>query len=82
MPGSPANHANEETRQAILAMPTITIDEGADTLLWLATAEEPARSTGGYWHRRAPRVANPLADDPTVVERFHAETQKLIAAAN
>ena len=76
-----ANHANEATRKAILEMPMITADEGADTLLWRATAEEPARSTGGYWDRRAPRAANPLADDPAVVERFHAETEKLIAAA-
>ena len=77
-----ANHGDEETRKAILQMPMITMDEGADTLLWLATAEEPGNSTGGYWDQRAPRVANPLADDPAVVERFHAETEKLIASAS
>jgi NAD(P)-dependent dehydrogenase (short-subunit alcohol dehydrogenase family) len=30
-------------------------DQGADTILWLGAAEEPARSTGGFWHDRRRR---------------------------
>ena len=30
-------------------------EEGADTIVWLASAEEPARSTGVLWHDRRPR---------------------------
>ena len=77
-----ASHGDDTTREAILAMPMISAEEGADTLVWLATAEEPGQSTGGYWDRRAPRPANPLADDPDIVERFHEETERLIASVS
>ena len=30
-------------------------DQAADTIVWLATAEEPAGHPGGFWHDRAPR---------------------------
>lgn len=55
---------------------------GADTLLWLATAPEPGRSSGGYWYRRAPRVANPVVDDAAFVARFWAESERLVARVN
>ncbi len=29
--------------------------EGADTIIWLASAEEPERSSGGFWHDRRVR---------------------------
>ena len=29
--------------------------EGADTIVWLGAAEEPARSSGGFWHDRRRR---------------------------
>lgn len=32
-----------------------TAEEGADTIVWLAAAEEPARSTGRFWLDRRPR---------------------------
>lgn len=52
---------------------------GADTLLWLATAEEPGRSSGGYWYCRAPRVPNPLINDEAFIERFWAESERLVS---
>ncbi|HSO98756.1 MAG TPA: SDR family NAD(P)-dependent oxidoreductase [Solirubrobacteraceae bacterium] len=30
-------------------------DQGADTIVWLGAAEEPARTTGGFWHDRRRR---------------------------
>jgi NAD(P)-dependent dehydrogenase (short-subunit alcohol dehydrogenase family) len=30
-------------------------DEGADTIVWLGAAAEPARTTGLFWHDRRPR---------------------------
>jgi NAD(P)-dependent dehydrogenase (short-subunit alcohol dehydrogenase family) len=30
-------------------------EQGADTILWLGAADEPARSTGGFWHDRRTR---------------------------
>lgn len=32
-----------------------TAQQGADTIVWLAAAAEPAASTGGFWHDRRPR---------------------------
>lgn len=32
-----------------------TPEQGADTIIWLAAAAEPARSTGGFWHDRRRR---------------------------
>lgn len=32
-----------------------TAAEGADTIVWLASAAEPAESSGLFWHDRAPR---------------------------
>lgn len=33
-------------------------DEGADTVVWLASAPEGTRETGLFWHDRAPRPAH------------------------
>jgi NAD(P)-dependent dehydrogenase (short-subunit alcohol dehydrogenase family) len=30
-----------------------TVEQGADTIVWLAAAEEPSRSTGSFWFDRA-----------------------------
>jgi NAD(P)-dependent dehydrogenase (short-subunit alcohol dehydrogenase family) len=39
-----------------LARPLLrTPEQGADTIVWLASAAEPARSTGGFWHDRRRR---------------------------
>ncbi|MEM6962921.1 MAG: SDR family NAD(P)-dependent oxidoreductase [Myxococcota bacterium] len=35
-----------------------TAEEGADTVLFLLATSEPARSTGQFWHDRAPRPAH------------------------
>jgi dehydrogenase/reductase SDR family protein 12 len=35
-----------------------TADEGADTMVWLAAADEPLRSNGRFWHDRAPRATH------------------------
>ena len=32
-----------------------TADEGADTIVWLGAAPEPAQTTGLFWHDRRPR---------------------------
>jgi dehydrogenase/reductase SDR family protein 12 len=40
--------------------------EGADTIVWLAAAAEPARSSGGFWHDRRQRPTNRV---PWIKER-------------
>jgi hypothetical protein len=32
-----------------------TAEEGADTIVWLGAAAEPAQSSGGFWHDRRRR---------------------------
>jgi NAD(P)-dependent dehydrogenase (short-subunit alcohol dehydrogenase family) len=71
----------EQTRAYTRDLPKLTVAEGADTLVWLATAAEPGRSSGGYWERRAPRPPHRDVDDPAVVARFWEESERLVAAA-
>jgi NAD(P)-dependent dehydrogenase (short-subunit alcohol dehydrogenase family) len=42
-----------------------TPEQGADTLVWLATSPEPAGTTGEYWHDRKPgtRTAKARSDE-------------------
>ena len=35
-------------------------DQGADTVVWLATAAEPAARPGLFWHDREPRPLHRL----------------------
>ncbi|MGB0097937.1 MAG: hypothetical protein WBP81_36040 [Solirubrobacteraceae bacterium] len=35
-----------------------TPDEGADTIVWLGAASEPARSSGDFWHDRVRRPSH------------------------
>jgi NAD(P)-dependent dehydrogenase (short-subunit alcohol dehydrogenase family) len=75
------SYASAETREHVKNLEMFTEEQGADTLIWLATAEEGGRASGGYWEQRKPKKPNPLADDPAVVERFWAESEKLVASA-
>ncbi len=48
-------------------------DQGADTIVWLAAASLPARSTGRFWHDRRARRTHYLPwqqDDPEVRRRL------------
>jgi NAD(P)-dependent dehydrogenase (short-subunit alcohol dehydrogenase family) len=73
------NHAEERTQAYIRTLEALTPTQGADTLIWLATAEEPGASTGGYFYQRKPRAANPVAADDAYVERLWKESEKLVA---
>jgi NAD(P)-dependent dehydrogenase (short-subunit alcohol dehydrogenase family) len=74
-------HADERTQAYIRTLKSQTPAEGADTLIWLATAEEPGKSTGGYFYQRRPRAPNPVVNDAAYVDRLWAESEKLIAKA-
>lgn len=51
-------------------------DEGADTIVWLATSAEAARSSGAFWHDRRVRPTHLLAR----TRESGAERSALIAA--
>jgi NAD(P)-dependent dehydrogenase (short-subunit alcohol dehydrogenase family) len=74
-------HAEERTQAHIRTLKAQTPSEGADTLIWLATAEEPGKSTGGYFYQRKPRAPNPVVDDAAYVDRLWAESEMLVAKA-
>lgn len=75
------SNASPQLLERLKHLDKLTEDEGADTLVWLATADEAAQSSGHYWHRRARRQANPIVEDKAVRERFWAESEKLVASA-
>lgn len=75
------SHAGEQTQAYMRTLTMMSSDEAADALVWLATGEEPGRTSGGYFHQRQPHAANPQADDPAAVERLWAESEKLVAQA-
>jgi len=64
-----------------LAKPLLrTPQEGADTILWLGAAPEPARSSGGFWHDRRQRPAHRVPwtkQTPQEHERLWAECERL-----
>ncbi len=72
------SHAPEATRERVRKLPSRTEALGADTLIWLATAQEPGRTSGLYWHDRAVRTPNPLVEDAQFVERFWRESANLV----
>jgi dehydrogenase/reductase SDR family protein 12 len=58
-------------------------EQGADTIVWLAAAAEPARTTGLFWHDRRPRSTQYLPllhDDPAARARLF-ETCAQVALA-
>jgi NAD(P)-dependent dehydrogenase (short-subunit alcohol dehydrogenase family) len=75
-------HADERAQAHIRSLKAQTSADGADTLIWLATSEEPGKSTGGYFYQRKPRVPNPVVEDAAYVDRLWAVSEKLIAKAD
>jgi hypothetical protein len=56
-------------------------EQGADTVLWLATAEEPGNSSGDYFHERRPRTPNPVVEDAAYVDRLWTASERLVQGA-
>ncbi len=71
-------YASQQVQEYTKDLPKVTEEQGADTLIWLATAEEPGQSTGGYWKERQPRTPHALVEDAAVLERFWVESEKLV----
>jgi NAD(P)-dependent dehydrogenase (short-subunit alcohol dehydrogenase family) len=77
-----ASHGDEAMQTYMAAVKdAATPEAAADTLVWLATAEEPGRSTGGYFYQREPAPCTAAAQDDAAAERLWAESEKLIAKA-
>lgn len=75
------SNASPETQARLEHLPKATEAEGADTLIWLASAPEASVGNGDYWHKRARREPNPTVHDKAVRDRFWAQSEALILAA-
>lgn len=76
-----ANHAAPEMRSYLASADSVSPAAGADTLLWLATAEAPGTTTGLYYHERQAVAPAALATDEATAERLWAESEALVAKA-
>jgi NAD(P)-dependent dehydrogenase (short-subunit alcohol dehydrogenase family) len=77
-----ASHGDEAMQTYMAAVKdAATPEAAAGTLVWLATADEPGRSTGGYFYERQTAPCTPAAQDEAAGERLWAESEKLIAQA-
>lgn len=73
-------YADEGTQAFAREQTLITSEEGADTLIWLAVADAPGGTTGGYYHMREAVAPSALALDEAAGERLWRESERLIAA--
>ncbi|HEX7741813.1 MAG TPA: SDR family NAD(P)-dependent oxidoreductase [Sphingobium sp.] len=73
-----SSHADADMSAYLATIDAVSPAEGADTLIWLATADEPGETTGGYYFRRQPRAPNPLVHDRTAVDRLWEESEKIV----
>jgi NAD(P)-dependent dehydrogenase (short-subunit alcohol dehydrogenase family) len=71
------SYAPADTQERAKGLEKASEEEGADTIIWLATAPEGGQSSGGYWYHRAPRTPNQVVEDAAVVARFWEESEKL-----
>lgn len=74
-------HVAASVRESFRDAPKLSDEEGADTLIWLATAEEAGRTSGGYWYQREPRKPNPVVEDEAFVRQFWDASEAMIAKA-
>jgi NAD(P)-dependent dehydrogenase (short-subunit alcohol dehydrogenase family) len=61
-----------------------TPEQGADTIVWLAAARQPARSSGEFWHDRRARPTHRVPwtrDSAAERERLWVECERLSAGA-
>ena len=73
------SHAEEAMQQYMATLKLVPPEEAADTLVWLATAEEPGQTSGGYYHQRKAVATSVPAQDDAAAERLWIESEALVA---
>jgi NAD(P)-dependent dehydrogenase (short-subunit alcohol dehydrogenase family) len=76
-----ANHAEPRMKSYIETLQSVPPEAGADTLVWLATAPEAGKVTGGYFHQREALSPAPAALDDGAATRLWRESEALVARA-
>jgi NAD(P)-dependent dehydrogenase (short-subunit alcohol dehydrogenase family) len=75
------NRADQGTQRYMRTQSLLTAEQGADTLIWLATDTAPGETTGQYYHNRAAVPASAAANDAEAAERLWRESENLAGAA-
>lgn len=73
------DYADEATQQFAKTNGLISAEEGADTLIWMATAPEVGEVSGKYYHLRQAVPPSAAADDDQAAERLWQESEKLMS---
>jgi NAD(P)-dependent dehydrogenase (short-subunit alcohol dehydrogenase family) len=74
-----ASHGDQAMRAHMAAADTVSPDEPAETLTWLATDPEGGRNSGRYFYRKAEETPTAAAQDHAAATRLWAETETLLA---
>jgi NAD(P)-dependent dehydrogenase (short-subunit alcohol dehydrogenase family) len=74
-----ASHGDEAMRAHMAAADTVSPDEPAQTLAWLATEPEGGRHGGRYFYRKSEEVPAAAAQDDAAARRLWAESETLLA---
>jgi NAD(P)-dependent dehydrogenase (short-subunit alcohol dehydrogenase family) len=76
------SHADESMQRymATIMNVSVTPEEAADTLVWLATSPEAGKTTSGYYHQRKAVPPSAPAQDDVAAERLWIESEALVAA--
>lgn len=74
-----ASHGDEAMQAHMAAADTVSPDEPAETLVWLATDPEGGREGGRYFYRKAVEEPSEAAQDDAAAARLWTESEKLLA---
>jgi len=74
-----ASHADAGMQAYIQTLEGATPEVAADTLVWLAVAEEPGATSGEYFHQRTSIPTSAAAQDDAAAERLWRESETLVA---
>ena len=75
------NHAVPSMQQYMATLDSVSPEAGADTLVWLATAPEAGKTSGGYFYKREAIQPSAAALDADGATRLWSESEKLIQRA-
>lgn len=75
------SHGNDTMQEAGRTGTLVSAEEGADTILWLATSKEAAACSGEYWHDRRIIPTSAFAQDELAATRLWHESEALLASS-
>jgi NAD(P)-dependent dehydrogenase (short-subunit alcohol dehydrogenase family) len=73
-----ASHGDEAMQAHMAAAPTVSPEEPAETLAWLATDPEGGRDSGRYFYLKAVETPTDAAQDQAAAARLWTETEALL----